>query len=173
MTLFLRTLQTLSGSIFKRRIQRADEVIRHSFRVLPIDLDLYRHMNHAKYLNYLEAARWDLQVRSGFLKLALKRGWIGPIASVHIAYFRPLNLFQRFEITTQFIGFEEKWFYILQRIWLGEKEACRALIRGTVRQGRSNVSSAVYLAELGFDPNHMEIPPEVVDWVRAGMTSND
>ncbi len=53
------------------------------------------HMNHARYFNYLEAVRWDLQIRSGFLRLALKNGWIGPLASVQMDFYRPLTLFQK------------------------------------------------------------------------------
>lgn len=108
MTLFIRTIQTLLRSLAREKMTDINQKTSHKFRVLPIDIDVYRHMNHAKYLNYLEAARWDLQVRSGFLKLALSKGWIGPLSHVQVDYYRPLKVFQKFEVTTQFIAFEEK-----------------------------------------------------------------
>jgi len=173
MTLLLRTLQTMIASLFKKPINNINKVTKHHFRVLPIDLDIYRHMNHAKYLNYLEAARWDLQVRSGFLKLALKKGWIGPLSQVQIEYYRPLTLFQKFEVTTQLVAFEEKWLYILQRVWKtdiqGKKEVARALFRSTIRKGRENITPDQYIDPLGFDRHALRMPEDLKDWLAQRM----
>lgn len=169
MTLFIRTIQTLLRSKFRKPIKDINHITRHKFRVLPIDIDVYRHMNHAKYLNYLEAARWDLQVRSGFLKLALKKGWIGPLSHVQLDYYRPLTLFQEFEVTTQFVGFEEKWLYMLQRVWSGEKEMARALIKSTIRKGRQNITPEEYLDPLGFDRQSLIVPDDLKDWITKRM----
>ena len=165
MTLIIRSTQVLITSIFKKRIKEINEVTTHSFRVLPIDLDLYFHMNHAKYFNYLEAARWDLQVRSGFLKLALKKGWIGPLGHVQVDFLRPLKLFQKFEITTQFVRFDEKWLYIVQRIWSKDKEVARALVRSTIRKGFENIPPDQYLSPLGFKIEDLEVDDELREWV--------
>ena len=165
MTLYLRTAQTLTTALFKEPMKDINEVLEHQFRVLPIDIDVYGHMNHAKYLNYLEAARWDLQYRSGFLKIALKKGWIGPLSHVELDYYRPLKAFDKFKITTQFIAFEEKWLYIFQRVWKGEKEAARAFIKSTIRKGRENIPPETYLEPLGFKPEQLQIPDELQSWV--------
>ncbi len=169
MTLFIRSIQTLIRSILRKPIKDINHITRHQFRVLPIDIDVYRHMNHAKYLNYLEAARWDLQVRSGFLKLAMKKGWIGPLGHVQLDYYRPLTLFQKFEVTTQFIGFEEKWLYMLQRVWSNDKEVARALIKSTIRKGRQNIPPEQYLDPLGFDRASLQVPEDLKDWVTNRM----
>lgn len=174
MTLFLRTLQTLTRSLMRKPITDINEVTKHRFRVLPIDIDVYRHMNHAKYLNYLEAARWDFQVRSGFLKLALKKGWIGPLAQVQIEYFRPLTLFRLFEVTTQFVAFEDKWLHILQRVWFFDeqgqrKEAARALFKSTIRKGRLNIPPDQYIDPLGFKRQELKAPEDLKDWLTQRM----
>jgi len=169
MTLLIRSIQTLIRSFFRPAIKDINEITQHKFRVLPIDLDVYWHMNHAKYLNYLEAARWDLQVRSGFLKLALKKGWIGPLGHVQIDYYRPLKVFQRFEVTTQFIGFEEKWLYIVQRIWSEDKEIARALIKSTIRKGKQNIVPNEYLTPLGFELSKLRVQDDLKDWLNKRM----
>ena len=169
MTLFIRSLQTLTRSLFREKITDINHVTCHTFRVLPIDIDVYRHMNHAKYLNYLEAARWDLQVRSGFLKLALRKGWIGPLGHVQLDYYRPLTLFQKFEVTTQFIAFEDKWLYILQRVWSKDKEVARALVKSTIRKGRTNITPEQYLDPLGFNRASLSIDEDLKDWVTKRM----
>ncbi len=169
MTLIIRSIQALVRSAFRKPITDINHITKHEFRVLPIDIDIYRHMNHAKYLNYLEAARWDLQLRSGFLKLAFKNGWIGPLGHVQLDYYRPLTVFQKFEVTTQFIGFEEKWLYILQRVWSKDKEVARALIKSTIRKGRDNIRPDQYLDPLGFDRSALKIDEDLKDWLTQRM----
>ena len=159
-------MQALLRAWRRPPIKDVNEVTSHKFRVLPIDLDVYMHMNHAKYLNYLEAARWDLQVRSGFLRLALKNKWIGPLGHVQIDYYRPLVFFQEFEIKTQFVAFEEKWLYIVQRIWSNDKEVARALVRSTIRKGRLNIPPEEYLVPLGFKLEELEVAKDIEEWVR-------
>jgi len=139
------------------------------FRVRLRDIDVFRHLNHARYLNYMEVARWGLMARSGFLRLSVRRGWIAPLRSVHVEYYRPLLLRQRFEIQTQFVRFEERWFYILHRVFSGEKEMARALMQGTVRKGRQNVSPDEYLAPLGFRAADARFPTDAAEWIERRM----
>lgn len=165
MTLLIRSIQCLIRSFFRDKIKDINEVTKHDFRVLPTDLDSYMHMNHARYFNYLEAARWDLQIRSGFLILALKKGWIGPLGNVQLDFYRPLKLFQKFTVTTRFIACEEKWLYMLQQIWSNDKEIARGLIKTTIRKGRQNVPPSEYLTPLGFELENLTLPEDVKDWV--------
>jgi YbgC/YbaW family acyl-CoA thioester hydrolase len=139
------------------------------FRVGLTDIDLFRHLNHARYLNYMEVARWGLMARSGFLRLSIRRGWIAPLRAVQVEYYRPLTLGRRFEIRTRFVRFEERWFHIVHRVFSADKEMARALIRGTVRKGRENVAPDEYLAPLGFHPADARIPDDVAEWVERKM----
>ncbi len=135
------------------------------YRVWPIDIDIFRHMNNAKYLNYMEAARWGMTFRSGFLKLVIKRGWMFPIRTAHLEYYRELKMFQKFEIRTQFVRCEKKWFYIVQRFYSKDKEVARGLIVGTVRKGRENVPPEEYIAALGFSAAPPLLDRDLDDWL--------
>ncbi len=169
MTLLIRSIQCLFRAFLNKKITDINTITKHDFRVLPTDLDAYMHMNHARYFNYLEAVRWDLQIRSGFLKLALKKGWIGPLANVQVDFYRPLKLFQKFTITTQFIAFEHKWVYIFQQIWCDDKEMARALIKSTIRKGRQNIPPSEYLSPLGFNHEDLKVPEEIKEWLEKRM----
>ena len=166
MTLYLRMLKTILSSFFKPKMNSATMIIEDHFRVLPFDIDVYRHMNNAKYLNYMEAVRWGLMLRTGFLKASIKRGWIGPIAAMYIEYFRPLGLGQKFTLTTQFIHFEETRFFVLHRFWSKEKEVARAMVKGTVRKGRTNIPPGEYLGVLGLDSSKPEVDSEIQEWLK-------
>lgn len=92
---------------------------------------------------------------------------------MHIEYFRPLSLGQRFEIRSRFFRFEERWYYVLHRVFAGEKEVARALVQGTVRRGRENIPPEVYLAPIGMDLAGARVPADVAEWIDARLAGID
>jgi YbgC/YbaW family acyl-CoA thioester hydrolase len=161
----LRALIAVARQIPRDPLGSAADSTSELFRVKPTDIDMFRHLNHARHLNYMEAARWGFMARSGLLRLGIRRGWVAPLRSVQVEYYRPLTLGRRFEVHTQFMRFEERWFFLLHRVFSGEKEIARALIRGTVRKGRENVPPDEYLGPLGFRAADAHVPQEVAEWV--------
>ena len=171
MTLFFRCLQTLVSALFRSKISSTSEIVENEFRVLPIDIDVYRHMNNAKYFNYMEAVRWGFMLRCGFLKASIKYGWIGPVASMHIEYYRPLTLLQKFKVSTQYVHFEENWYFALHRFWSNEKEMARALVKGTVRKGRQNVPPGEYLKIINLNQTNTVLAADISVWVHGHIAS--
>ena len=170
MVLVIRTIQVLVVSFFRKRRQGLYDPVSYRFRVLPFDIDIFLHMNNARYLNYLESARWGLTTESGFLGVMMKNKWITPVSSLIIDYYRPLTAFKKFEVSTQFVRFEDKWCFLLQRVWSEEKEVARALIKATVREGRRNVPPSEYLRDLTQEGREKPlIPTDVSDWLERSM----
>jgi YbgC/YbaW family acyl-CoA thioester hydrolase len=166
--LLLPTLAVARNAL-RPRLQSLEDEVSERFWVKPTDLDVFRHVNNARYLRYMEAGHWGLLVRCGFLWQGARRGWIAPLRSLHVEYFRPLSLGQRFEVRTRFVGFEDRWFYVLHRVFVGDREAARALVQGTVRRGRENVPPAGYLTPLGLAPADARVPADNTDWVQAQL----
>ena len=79
------------------------------------------------------------------------------------------TVFKKFEVTTQFIALEEKWLYMLQRVWSDDKEVARALIKSTIRKGRINIPPEQYLDPLGFKRSSLKVPDDLKDWVTKRM----
>lgn len=86
--------------------------IRTEFRVVPADLDLYFHMNNAKYLNAMELARWDVAGKTGMLRAMLKKRWYVIAANIEITYLKSLQPFQKYAIRSQLDSWDEKWFIV-------------------------------------------------------------
>lgn len=84
------------------------------WRVLPIDLDLFGHMNNSRYLLLMDFARVHYLRRAGLLLPALKHRWIMPVAMVNVDFRRPLKPFERFEIITQVLSWDSRWFFMRQ-----------------------------------------------------------
>ena len=88
------------ASFSKPRITDLAAPLQHRFFVWPLDLDENLHMNNSRYLNYMELARWDLNIRSGFLKYALKHKIMAPVLNTAIVYRRSLGPLQTFCVDT-------------------------------------------------------------------------
>ena len=70
----------------------------YKIRVRGFHLDLYGHVNNARYLEFLEEARWDLLETDRGLDWWHEQGLAFVVASIHINYRRPAGLATDLEI---------------------------------------------------------------------------
>jgi acyl-CoA thioesterase FadM len=114
MNLIFRLLAVALASLRRPRLSPLDEsVVR--FTVLPTDLDVNGHMNNGRYLTLMDLGRVDLLLRTGIVGVMRRNRWSGVVASVAISYRRALNPFQRYELRTRLVGWDERWFFMEQR----------------------------------------------------------
>lgn len=151
MTLFLRCLKAFILGLFQERLAHVTDPVEMVFRVWPIDIDLLRHMNNAKYLNYMQAGRLLLQVRTGFLWAGLKQGWIAPVSKVEIEFHRPLRLFQKFSLTTEISKAEKNFLTIDQTFNSRGKRIASARVTVAIRKAKAVVAPKEYLGMLGYE----------------------
>ncbi len=134
---------------------------RTPFRVLPTDLDVLRHVNNGVYLSMMDVARVDLITRAGLAKPLRARGWYPVVMAATIQFRRSLTLFQRFEIETRVLGWDEKAFLVEQRFLRGEQAIAHALVRARfLSRAGEKVTPLDVLALVGR-PSLPSAPP---DW---------
>lgn len=63
-------------------------------------LDLFRHVNNARYLEFLEEARWSFLESRGSLDLLETRGYTFAVVNININYRRPAYMGEILQITT-------------------------------------------------------------------------
>lgn len=136
-------------------------------RVLPNDLDLNKHVNNGRYGTFMDLGRMDLIVRTGLLELMRKRGWFPVVADMHLRFLRPLRLWQRFELETRLLGWDERWFYFQQQFISDKKLYTVALVKTQIRQDRERVDTAEVLKSLNYENNSPEMPESVQQWIKA------
>lgn len=129
------------------------------FRTLPLDLDFNLHMNNGRYLMIMDLGRIDLMVRTGLAKSILDHKWMPVVGMINISYRRSLHLWNRFELRTRIIYWDEKWFYIVQEFRNQDHIYARALVKGGLRDREGLVSTGKILAALGAD-SHPPQPTE-------------
>lgn len=112
-----RLLRLLWLALRSRAVQRCSALgpCRTRLRVWPNDLDLFLHVNNGVYFSLCDLGRVDLMLRSGSLGVVSGRRRIFMVAAETIQLHRPLGVFQRFDIHTRVIGWDEKAFFVEHR----------------------------------------------------------
>ena len=126
--LFRTMLHTLI-SRFGRRLGHYD-VAYTKFRVMPTDLDIFKHMNNGVYLSIFDIGRFDLLQRSGVWKIFNERGWYPVVASETITFRKSLTLWTPFTVESRILGFDAKAVYVEQRAVVNGEIFAQAFIRG-------------------------------------------
>jgi acyl-CoA thioesterase FadM len=142
-------------------------------RVWPHDLDFWGHVNGGRYLTMSDLGRLDLFLRAGFFRAARREGWVLPMGSASVRFRRPLRLFQRIELHTRVLGWDDRWGYLSTDFLRGGKVVATVVMKG-LAQDRSGerVSMEAVFARLGWSDEAMPIPPGIQAWVDADSTAS-
>ena len=165
MSRWLRTLITFIRAQFLKNIN-PDEEISLNFRVWITDVDL-SIMNNAAMLTITEMGRIDLIIRTGFLKHAWKNRLYFPLASISAQFRRPLKRFQKFQLKTQLIYWDEKWIYISHRVVREGKTIAVALVKSTIKKGTELIPFERIIHELNWQMKPKN-RPEMIDRFERG-----
>ncbi len=168
MNLYLRLLKMMLLALFTGPRLGAFDESRIRFRCWPSDLDLNRHMNNGRYLTLMDLGRMDLTLRSGLIRAMLQKRWNPVAGGVTIRYRRPIRPFEKFEVRTRLLGWDEKWFYMEQRLMGQEgKLASVALIRALFVGPAGTVPPGEVGKAMGNDGPSPGLPESVLAWKKS------
>lgn len=135
MNLYLRLIKVLLQLPLVGRHGLFDES-RTSFRVWPNDCDLNLHMNNSRYLAFMDLGRIHLLRQVRLLWRLVRARWSPVMSAAEINFIRPLRPFQRFDVITRIVTWDEKYLYLEHRIESGDELCAIATVRGLfLRQG--------------------------------------
>jgi acyl-CoA thioesterase FadM len=164
MNLFLRLIWVILTWRSRGRVG-ALEASRVSFRVMPHDLDVLRHMNNGRFLSILDLGRVDAMLRSGLAAKLREHGWYPVVAAETILFRKSLTLFQKFDVETQVLGWDSKAFFIGQRFLRDGKVVAQAAIRARfLKKSGGTTEPAEILAMAGHDAPSPALPEWVARW---------
>ncbi len=107
------------------------------------DLDFYGHVNHARYLDILEQARWDLLEESGFGMSVINESKKGPVVlDLNIKYLRELSNRTQIEIETTLSPFKGKLGKIFQKIFINKSSGKSSDTASNIASDRSSGKSS-------------------------------
>ena len=89
------------------------------------------------------------------------------MAGVSVRYRRRIRTFDRFQMRSRCVGWDDKFVYIDQSMWLGETCAGQALYRSAIVGRDGIVSPAQVVAGMTDAPVDMKLPDWVQAWINA------
>ena len=136
---------------------------RRAFRVGLRDIDFNMHINNARYMVFMERARWDhpVQTATWDKMLGSKLNFI--VAGIEMGYIREIRLFTRFEVETRYVGWDDKYFYMEQRFIANGKIHAYGLVKAVFLQQGKLASPAAVATQLNIGlpqealPEHMDL----------------
>lgn len=136
-----------------------------SFRVLPTDLDVLRHVNNGVYLTLMDLGRVDLMHRGGIYETVKKEQWYPIVSAETIRFRKSLKLGQKFTIRSEVLGWDEKSVYLSQRFIRNEETIAEAALKARfLRRSGGSVRSAELLSKLNVEGEAPELPAWLVSW---------
>jgi acyl-CoA thioesterase FadM len=166
MNLIFRLLRVLIWGLFGPRIDPLGRSIM-SFRVWPHDCDINIHMNNGRYLTLMDLGRLDLILRSGFVRIMLKRRWSAVLGSVTIRYRRPLRPLQRYDLVTRILGWDEKWVFIEQQFVVAGQAHAIGYAKAIITEGARALPMSEMLAAIGYAYPSPPLPDGIHSWLDA------
>jgi acyl-CoA thioesterase FadM len=163
MNLLFRFLKTMLVSVWRRPIGPLHESVLR-LRVWPGDLDLNFHMNNGRYLSIMDLGRLDLLARMGVAVPAMRRRWIPLVGTATIRFLRPLDPFEAYELHSQILCWDEKWFYIEQRFERRGITAAVGFVKGLLRGPDGNIRPHEVLGLAGSAVGSPPMPEWIAHW---------
>lgn len=164
MNLLFRLVLVIVSALLLRPRLPAVGTSRITFRVLPTDLDLNMHMTNARYFSVMDLGRTDLIIRTGLGRTMLRNRWQTVLGASMVRFRRPLKPFQRYELTSRVLCWDDRWFFIEHRAETPQGTAAVAVMQGAFLDKEGIVAPARMLAEAGMPEESPPMPDFVAAW---------
>ena len=133
----------------------------------PWDLDLWRELNNGRTLTLYDLGRIPLASRVGLIGALRRNRWGLTMAGVSVRYRRRVRMFDRVEMRSRCVGWDDKFIYLEQAMWKGDDCANHALYRSAVTGRDGIVPPQQVIAALGQPVPQRPLPDWVQAWIAA------
>jgi acyl-CoA thioesterase FadM len=159
--MLLRLWLLLAAAPFKPRLGLLDECVT-PLRVWPNDLDINLHLTNSRYLRAMDLGRYDFGQRAGVWRRALRSRMLPLLGSATLSFRKALDPFQRYELRTRIVAWDEKWCWFEQRFCVGDKVHAVGRVKALFRGPAGNVPTAELFALWGKGDAPVRQMPEAV-----------
>ena len=165
-------VRLIKDLLVARRMPPLDLTETHVSRHIcwPWDLDIWMELNNGRTLTLYDLGRTMLTLRSGLAGVLKREGWAVAVAGTSIRYRRRIKAFERFEMKSRAIGWDDRFIYVEQGMWKANGDcANHALLRTVVTDKNGIVAPARVFKAWGLDIDSPPLP----DWVLAWCAAED
>lgn len=137
-------------------------------RCWPWDIDLWMELNNGRTLTLLDLGRIPLAHRIGLISVLRQQRWSLTMAGVTVRYRRRIRAFEKFEMRSRAVWWDDRFVYLEQTMWKQNGEcANHALYRAAVVDKKGIVAPARVIEAMGEKMN----PPPAPEWIEAWVAS--
>ncbi|SNT21964.1 acyl-CoA thioesterase [Tropicimonas sediminicola] len=133
----------------------------------PWDIDPWMELNNGRTLTLYDLGRVVLFERIGIVPLMRENRWGGTIAGSSFRYRKRVRAFDRYELRTRMVGWDDKFFYAEQAMWRNGECCSHGLLRMAITDRNGLVRTAQVAAALDAAPESPPLP----DWIRAWIAA--
>lgn len=166
MNLIFRFLWVLTHAFFRPKLKFFDKSV-VTFHVLPSDIDMNLHMTNSRYLSFMDLGRIDLLMRTGVLTQIWKRGWAPVLGASIIRWRRSLWCFQKFEVHTRLLSWDDKWMYVEQKIISDKTLIFQAVLKGLFTSKKGRISMDKVVEYVGDSIQSPPLSKQILLWQEA------
>lgn len=166
---FVRLVTTAIRSL-RSPAMHAEETCETHFLCMPWDIDMFLEMNNGRILTLYDLGRFDLSIRAGLAKVLKEKNWGLVVAGSTIRYRRRVRVFDRITMRTKVAGFDERWIYLEQSMWVGERPTSSVLLRTGVTEAGKVIPTERVMQAMGLEGWFLEPSQWVQEWI---VSEND
>lgn len=130
----------------------------------PWDVDMFLELNNGRTLTLYDLGRFMTAQRGGLIRAIVNNGWTLAMAGATVRYRKRVTMFQRIEMRSRCVGWDDRFMYLEQSMWNRKGECTSHVLyrAAAVRKGKSVPPMQVAEA-MGVDP----VSPPLSDWIVA------
>ncbi|MEM7642041.1 MAG: acyl-CoA thioesterase [Pseudomonadota bacterium] len=133
----------------------------------PWDIDPWLELNNGRILTLYDLGRMGAGARIGLIGALRRRRWGLAVAGSSVRYRKRITVFQWIEMRTRCVGWDSRFIYIVQSMWVSGTCCSQALLRTAVTSRTGTVPPSQVMAELGWT----EVGPDMPGWVTAWIAA--
>lgn len=133
----------------------------------PWDIDPWMELNNGRTLTLYDLGRVALFMRVGAMPIMKANGWAGTIAGSSFRYRKRVRAFDRYELRSRMIGWDDRFLYAEQAMWRKGECTSHGLLRMAITDRNGLVPTRDVAAALGHVDGSPPLPEWVLAWARA------
>lgn len=133
----------------------------------PWDLDLWKELNNGRTLTLFDLGRIPLARRTGLIRALAANGWGLTMAGATVRYRRRVRVFDRVEMRSRAVGWDERFLYLEQSMWKKGECTTHIVYRGAITGPNGIVPPEQVVAAMGHDVTAPEMPAWIRAWIEA------
>ncbi|PYC47399.1 thioeseterase [Litorivita pollutaquae] len=137
-------------------------------RCMPWDIDMFLELNNGRTLTLYDLGRLPFAQRAGLFAALKSEKWGMTMAGATVRYRRRIRTFERFEMRSHMVCWDDRFIYIEQSMWLENGECANHIVYRAALTDRNGIVSPSRVAKvLGVDDTSPPIPAYIAKWIEA------